>query len=743
MTKALHILNKVFGYRKFVSIQEDVIAHVASGQDALVVMPTGGGKSLCYQIPALMVDGLTVVVSPLISLMNDQLAQLRQNGVPAVQLNSALDPAEYRRNIEQIKTGEAKLLYVAPESLLRENLLTLLASISVACLAIDEAHCISEWGHDFRPEYRQLIDVRRKIPQATCIALTATATEQVRHDIRQSLGMGDDAEFIAGFDRPNLFLQVSIKEHPYRQVLKMIRQHTDQPGIIYCATRKQVDQLSEALLHEGLKALPYHAGLPDGIRHRHQHRFSRDDVQIMVATIAFGMGIDKSNIRFVIHYDLPKNIESYYQEIGRAGRDGMRADCLLLYSYGDIYKIKYMIQKMDSHRQRSANILLTTLLRYVETDVCRRVVLLDYFGEQYAGQACGMCDNCLAPEKKVQDLTIPAQKFLSCVKRTGESFGVEHIIDVLRGSKAQKVIQRRHDQLSTYGIGMAYAKNQWRHLARRLLHEGFMEQNLEHGALKLTPRAWELFRGECRFCAWLPEEQSSRQVVKDAPTRQLDMPDHDPELFERLRQKRKVLADKDRVPPFVIFSDKSLMEMAAWRPQSTATLLQINGVGEVKAQRYGEAFLNILKTYCTEKGLEDPRAGDIPDTAATHRNLNDQKKRFIEVGEAYANGRSIEELMAHYRVKRTTILEHLLNYWRNGNPLRSDDALFYTAMGKQVKKAAFSAFESLGHHALKPVYEALEGAASYDDLRLLRIAYIAACVPPPLPNDHQDEVLIK
>lgn len=727
MKTAQQILQNVFGYPEFLSIQADVIAHVTNRRDALVVMPTGGGKSLCYQIPALMFEGLTVVVSPLISLMNDQLQQLRQNGVAAVQLNSSLEAGEYRRNIDLIKSATAKLLYVAPESLLKENLLQLLASIRVDCLAIDEAHCISEWGHDFRPEYRLIKDVRQKLPGVTCVALTATATHQVRQDIKQSLGFSEEAEFIAGFDRPNLFLQVEFKNNPYRQTLQIIRRHAGQPGIIYCATRKQVDQLTQALTEDGIAALPYHAGLADTDRHSHQSRFSRDDVQVMVATVAFGMGIDKSNIRFVIHYDLPKNIESYYQEIGRAGRDGMRADCLLLFSYGDIHKIKFMINKMDPARQRTANLLLTTMLRYVETDVCRRIVLLDYFGERYAKQECGMCDNCLSTQKETQDLTIPAQKFLSCIKRTGEIFGMEYIIDTLRGAKTQKILQRGHHNLTTYGIGMEYSKNQWRHLARRLLHEGFMIQEMQYGGVQLTPKAWELFRGQCAFHAWVPEDAPLADTQKNAASETKADLKHDTVLFELLRQKRKALADEAQVPPFVIFSDKSLIEMAACFPQSLQTLRKVHGVGEVKAQRYGDIFLQIIKNYCAENHIADHLKANTNATAPSQPRSG-PKRRYEEVGEAYNSGQTIAQLMAQYQVKRTTIIDHLLNYWRKGNPMRSDDPLFTEAVDEQTQKAAFKAFDRLGYVALRPIYDALAESASYDDLHLLRLYYICTRV---------------
>ncbi|MGA8181974.1 MAG: DNA helicase RecQ [Desulfobacterales bacterium] len=607
MEKAQAVLQKVFGFKDFVSLQPEIIAQVMAGKNALVIMPTGGGKSLCYQIPALLFDGLTIVVSPLISLMTDQIQQMRENGVAAVMLNSALEAGAYRANMAKVKSGKVKLLYVAPETLLKDTMLEMLASIEVSCLAIDEAHCISEWGHDFRPEYRRLAEVRRQLSKAVCLALTATATEQVRRDIKNCLGLGEGAEFIAGFDRPNLFLQVAFKDDPYRQVLSMIHRHPSQPGIIYCATRKQVDRLARLLTQDGIPALPYHAGLSDIERKSHQERFSRDDAQVMVATIAFGMGIDKSNVRFVIHYDLPKNIESYYQEIGRAGRDGVEARCLLLYSYGDIHKVKFMIGRMNASRQRTANLLLTTLLRYVETDVCRRRVLLDYFGERYGQETCGMCDNCLAAKKEPEDLSVAAQKLLSCVKRTNESFGVEHIIDILRGSKAQKVVRRGHHKLSTYAIGMEYSKNQWRHLARQLLHKGFMSQDMEYGGLHLTPKAWELFREQTRFHGNIPAQalipgEAKRKTVAEAES---DL--HDPLLFELLRKKRKQIADEAQVPPFVIFSDRTLMEMAARLPRSKEHLLQIHGVGQVKEKRYGAVFLGIIRRYCDENHIgEDP-----------------------------------------------------------------------------------------------------------------------------------------
>ena len=733
MQAARQILKSVFGYEDFISIQAQVIQNVLAGIDTLAVMPTGGGKSLCYQVPALIFQGLTVVVSPLISLMQDQIQQLQQSGVVAAQLNSMLSIEEYRRNRDLIKNGQAKLLYVAPETLLKTGLMDLLDSGRVACLAVDEVHCVSEWGHDFRPEYRRLSEVRRHLAQAVCLALTATATHQVRQDIKACLELNQAAECIAGFDRPNLFLNVALKDRAYAQCLAAIREQGGQSGIIYCATRRQVDRLSTALTSDGISALPYHAGLPDAQRHLHQQRFSRDDIQVMVATVAFGMGIDKSNVRFVIHYDLPKNIESYYQEIGRAGRDGARSDCLLLYSYGDIHKVKYMISQMALNRQRTANLLLTAMLRYVESDICRRKVLLEYFGDKYETSSCGMCDVCLAGEKPTEDLTIAAQKLLSCVKRTNERFGVAHVIDVLRGSQSSKVMRLGHDKLSTYGIGLEYSQRQWRQLARQLLHQGFMAQDMDHGALRLTPQAWDLFKGRCTFHGTLETEnnaakEQNRTSSKIRGTDQV----FDQALFDILKCKRKALADDARVPPFVIFSDKTLMELAAWFPQGPEEFLQIHGVGQAKAQKYGDIFITLIRQYCAENGIAGPRRPE--DTAVQTQPHSEPsrpggKRRHIEIGEAYNSGESIQQLMTRYNIKRQTIVNHLYTYWREDHPLRCDRLLDETALDAEARERVLAAFESLGSDALSPVYQALDRSIGYDDLHILRLYHLNSRKP--------------
>ena len=496
INKARFILKDVFGYDDFRPLQFEIINNILKRKDALVVMPTGGGKSLCYQIPALIFEGLTIVISPLISLMKDQVEQMTQSGVAAAVLNSSLSAGDYRHNVQLVKQKKAKLLYLAPEGLLKNRMQELLSGINIECLAIDEAHCISQWGHDFRPEYRRLAEVRNIYTDAVCVALTATATPQVREDIKSSLQLNRGREFVASFNRQNLFISIIAKDNPVNQTIQFIRQFPDQSGIIYCYSRKQVADLNGVLEKGGFSVRPYHAGLSDLDRHRNQEAFIRDDVQIIVATIAFGMGIDKPNVRFVVHYDLPQNIESYYQEIGRAGRDGLRSHCLLLFSYADVQKVKYFIDQKAPREKRVADIHLNALLRFAETEVCRRIPLLNYFGEDHSSDKCNMCDNCAAEEKQLVDVTVEAQKFLSCVKRTGEMFGSVHLIDVLRGSKAKKVLQFGHHKLSTYGIGQDYSKRQWQQLSRQFLHKGLMVQDMEFGSLKLTPKGWDVLRGD-------------------------------------------------------------------------------------------------------------------------------------------------------------------------------------------------------------------------------------------------------
>ncbi len=601
--EAKKILNTVFGYDEFLTLQKSVIDNIIKKNDTLVIMPTGGGKSLCYQIPALIFSGLTIVLSPLISLMKDQVEQLRESGVNAVFLNSSLSNREYSENVNLIKQKKAKLLYIAPDALVKENVLEMLSSVEVDCITIDEAHCISSWGHDFRPEYRQITNVRSRFPKAVCVALTATATIRVREDIKRSLNFAGAKEFISSFDRDNLLIKVMPKNKPTDQTIKFLQGYKNQSGIIYCFSRKQVDTLSQKLEQNGFSVRPYHAGLTESQRSEHQELFIKDDIDIIVATVAFGMGINKPNVRFVIHYDLPQNIESYYQEIGRAGRDRLQAQCLLLFGYGDIHKIKHFINQKSDHEKQVANIQLNGLVNFAETMDCRRIPLLTYFGEKYTKENCGLCDNCLTDKKDLEDITIPAQKFLSCVKRTGEMFGAQHIIEVLRGSRSQKVLKFNHDELSTYNIGKEFTKKQWFHLSRQFLQKGLLLQDSEFGGLKLTEKAWKVFRNEEKV------EGRIEEVVIETPSRKpkgsggFGITKYDEKLFDELRGIRKNLAKKAGMPPYIIFSDKSLIEMSAFYPKTDEEFLSINGVGASKCEKYGTIFLDAIKYHCMENSI--------------------------------------------------------------------------------------------------------------------------------------------
>ena len=709
------ILKNTFGYDTFRPLQQEVIENILARRDTLAVMPTGGGKSLCYQIPSLLFDGLTVVVSPLISLMKDQVEQLRAFGVPSVFLNSSLSPHEYNENMDYVKRGEVKLLYLAPETLLTPRILTLLSGLKVDLLTIDEAHCISEWGHDFRPEYRQIVDVRKKFPNAVCMALTATATSRVRQDIRHTLKFATTNEFIASFNRENLFIEVVPKQDPAQQVREIIDRYKDQSGIIYCFSRKQVDELAAYLTTKGYSVRPYHAGLDDAERRKNQELFIRDDVQIIVATIAFGMGINKPNVRFVIHHDLPKSIEGYYQEIGRAGRDGLPAHCVLLYSYADVAKLNYFIDQKEGDEKRVAIEHLNAIVRYAEDERnCRRKPLLNYFGESYSAETCSNCDNCNSAPTPLTDVTIPAQKFLSCVKRADEKFGAGHIVDILLGSKNEKVLRWEHDKLSTYGIGKELDRKQWMHLARQLLSMGYLKQEGEFHTLSLTPKALEALRKREPIFGVM---QEAERVKKDGRKKAAEL-DYHRGLFAILRQKRKEMADEAGVPPYVIFSDRTLTEMAAYFPQSPESLLTISGVGQVKAQQYGAPFLEVIREFAEKHKLHEKPKGK-------QQEKSEVGQRTLLIGELYNGGETVQSLMAKYQVTSQTILDHLTRFVVAGKTLQHvTDLEAMTSASEAQKQAVFAAFDEVGTAMLKPVFDKLNGTMNYDDLKVLRLIYM-------------------
>jgi ATP-dependent DNA helicase RecQ len=730
------ILKNTFGYDTFLPLQKEVIENILARRDTLAIMPTGGGKSLCYQIPAQLFDGLTVVVSPLIALMKDQVEQMRASGVPALFLNSTLSPQVYQENMEYVRRGEVKLLYVAPETLLTPRIFALLDTIKVDLLTIDEAHCISEWGHDFRPEYRQLVGVRKRYPKAVCLAMTATATPRVRSDIKTTLGFTASNEFVASFNRENLYIEVKLKRDPYEQTLRFLERFKDQSGIIYCFSRRQVDELADFLAKRGYAVRPYHAGLDDAQRKANQEAFIRDDAQIIVATIAFGMGINKPNVRFVLHFDLPKSIEGYYQEIGRAGRDRLPAHCLLLYSYADVAKLRYFVDQKENEERRVAAQHLDAIVHYAEdTSTCRRKTLLGYFGEVFptpsnsrgATSKCGACDNCAADPPAFADITIPAQKFLSCVKRTGERFGAGHVIAVLRGSKDKKVLQYQHDQLSTYGIGVDLTEKEWSNLARQLVQMGYLNQDGEFHTLSLTDKAVEALRkrtsiwGRAMFEPKERDEERTRVVKIGKPEME-----HNSALYALLRQKRKELADQAGLPPYVIFSDRTLVEMAAYYPQSLERLLDMSGVGQVKLRQYGQAFIDVIKPFCEKHGLAEKEKGHESQTRPT-KEKNDAHRRYVAVGEAYNAGESIATLMERYHAQTGTILDHLARYAAAGNNLRcGDDLRALVNSSPEAQRVVFAAYDELGTVFLKPVFDKLGGKIDYDELKILRLVYLSS-----------------
>ena len=601
-------LKRCFGFDRFRPGQEAIVLDVLSRRDVLALMPTGGGKSLCFQLPALLQPGVTLVVSPLIALMQDQVRQLQNNGIPAAFINSSLDAAEVQGRTQALLRGEYKLLYLAPERLLLQEFLEgplnrLYSGVGINAFVIDEAHCVSEWGHDFRTEYRQLARLRRRHPEVPLLAFTATATARVRGDIIAQLELRDPAVHVASFNRPNLFYRALPKDkNSYRELLTLAR--SGGAGIVYCLSRRRVDELAAKLHAEGIRAAPYHAGLDAVTRRDTQDAFIRDDLQVIVATIAFGMGIDKPDVRWVVHYDLPRTLEGYYQESGRAGRDGDPANCILYFGGADIRTAEFLIQqKVDAtgepleNEQRIARQQLRQVLQFADSTECRRAVQLRYFGETFSGP-CGACDNCCEP-RTVEDWSTEARQFLSCIARLAQRrqrFGAAYIIDILRGARTERVLSAGHDALSVYGIGKHRRVDEWRNLARALLHQGLISEAQDgYSVLSLNTQSWPVLRGECPV--------SIARVVKPARRSQDRTQDRtrpsttDDSLFERLRALRKRLADENGLPPYVIFHDSTLREMAEHMPLDLDQFAALPGVGQAKLARYGEQFIAAVREH--------------------------------------------------------------------------------------------------------------------------------------------------
>lgn len=589
-------LRAVFGYDEFRPGQQAVIEDLIAGRDAFVLMPTGGGKSLCYQIPAMLRSGVGVVVSPLISLMKDQVDALVANGVNAASYNSSLDPGAARRVLARMHSGDLDLLYVSPERLLG-SLLERLAEVEVALFAIDEAHCVSQWGHDFRPEYAALGELRRHFPDVPLVALTATADRQTRDDIVRILGLGEARWHVTGFDRPNIRYAVLEKHRPQAQLQRFLSDHRGQAGIVYALSRKRVEEIAARLVADGIPAAAYHAGLPASRRAAVQDGFLRDEIEVVVATVAFGMGIDKPNVRFVVHFDMPRHVEGYYQETGRAGRDGLPADALLLFGAQDMVMARRLIEEGDNRQQRRIEIhKLNAMIALAEAVTCRRRVLLGYFGETLQHD-CGNCDVCDHPPERF-DATLEARKALSCVYRVGQRFGIQHVVDVLRGADTERIRSLGHDRLSTYAIGADLEAHVWQSIIRQLVHHGFLEQDIaNYSVLKLTEAARPLLRGErsLNLAKRRVKEKPSQRSRQDSVDTNSETPEQ--ALFESLRQVRKRLAETAGKPPYIVFGDATLRELARARPRNAEQMLAVNGVGQHKLDQYGSDFLDAIASF--------------------------------------------------------------------------------------------------------------------------------------------------
>ncbi|HEY1350546.1 MAG TPA: DNA helicase RecQ [Ktedonobacteraceae bacterium] len=715
-------LKQHFGYTTFRAGQRQVIEQVLVGRDAFVLMPTGGGKSLIYQLPALLFPGLTIVISPLIALMQDQVARLCANGVPAAFVNSSLSASERSAREQAALGGRLKLLYVAPERLMTSDFLSLLtqakARTGLSLLAVDEAHCVSEWGHDFRPEYRQLGRLRALHPDVPMLALTATATERVRADILEQLGLNAPFLHVASFNRPNLSYEVRPKDRDsYRELLSLLGTYENAPVIIYCQTRSRVDELSAALVRDGVHVLPYHAGLGSTQRAENQERFLRDDVPILVATVAFGLGIAKPDVRAVIHFDLPRNLEGYYQESGRAGRDGQPAQCILFLNYGDRAKIDYWIDQKAPAEQALARRQLQQLLAYADGPGCRRRTLLGYFGETYTPEHCGNCDNCLRGETALEDRTLDARRFLWCVGKTREQFGMRHIIDILRGANTRRIRDYQHDHLQAYGIGSAYSVEEWQRLARGLLQQGLLSQAIEGlPVLKLNALSREVLRQQRQVLLPAAPEQGLQRGRQTGVALAAD----EQGLYEHLRTVRKRLADAQNLAPYIILSDLSLQALAMQRPVSAEQFLQIPGIGRRRLATCYEILTQEIQTYCQARNLPvglasqaereqgeqparegGPRAHAVPTQVVTQ--------------DLYRQGLSVEEIARERGVTVGTIVSHLVTRLELGEPLDLE-----TCVSPERYQAIAQVLAQVGDAKLKPARVVLGEAYSYDEIRIVR-----------------------
>lgn len=708
----IEILKSRFGHDSFRPMQEEIIGHVLHKGHCLVLMPSGAGKSICYQLPALVFDGLTLVVSPLISLMKDQVDDLNANGIPAAFINSSLPEEEFPRIYKAVSDGRVKILYVAPERLAIESFRTYLAAQSVSLMAVDEAHCISEWGHDFRPDYRsQLKSIRVRFPDVPCIALTATATEHVQRDIRDQLNIPKARTFVASLDRENLTYIVQPKRDPDRALIRLLNQHEGESAIVYCASRKGTEDLAERLSQEGFSALAYHAGLDDDERRLNQERFVRDDVHIVAATIAFGMGIDKPDVRLIVHYDLPKSLEGYYQETGRAGRDGLPSECVLFYSRADKEKQVYWIDRMEEPvEQTRAWERLDRMVEYCEQAHCRRAFLLRYFGERPEEQNCGGCDVCLA-EWEEFDATVIAHNILSAVRDTGQRFGIAHVANVLRGSRSQKVIGVGHDRLSVYGIVRDFSKDDIRTIARQLIDKRLLvKAGGRYPTLAVTALGREFLRSGVVIRLRRTHERTDGMDVPRKPPL-----DYDPGLFDALRELRRGLAEGQGVPPYVVFRDTSLREMAHYVPMSEESFARITGVGEVKLEQYGDIFLRCIRAYAQEHGLEEKQR--LLEDPGHPRGVRAPGSSYFQTLDLFRQGLSPDEIAARRGLTLGTIVGHLERLAAYGEDIDVRHLINQSRFDRIARE-----FERTETPWLSEVKNALGEDYSYEEIRLVRLS---------------------
>ncbi|MDY6935199.1 MAG: DNA helicase RecQ [Spirochaetota bacterium] len=708
----LNILKNVFGFQAFRPNQETIISNIINKRDVFAVMPTGGGKSLCYQLPTMMMNGTTIVISPLISLMKDQVDAALENGISAAYLNSSSTHEEMCDTYRKLRSNILKLLYIAPERYAMQNFIETLRTIPLSLFAIDEAHCISEWGHDFRPDYMSLTNITSLFPHVPIASFTATATSIVQDDIIDKLNLRSPYIVRASFNRQNLFYHVREKIDIEAEIIKFILEHPNDPGIIYRTTRDSVIKLADFLVCHGIKALPYHAGMTMIDRKNNQDAFNNDEATVIVATIAFGMGIDKSNVRYVIHADLPKNIESYYQETGRAGRDGELANCILYYGRGDIPKIRYFIDQITDDKERSIAIeKLNHTIRYALHNVCRRKKLLEYFGEDYPAQNCKACDICVGIIEKI-DITIDAQILMSAMMRTGLRFGITYLIDIVTGANTKRIREFGHDKIKTYGAGKDKDKDKryWRFLVDELLAQEIIYQDgNEYPVLKITKKGYNVLYGFDEVTALKKEEK----IEESENTADICIRSYDEVLFERLRLLRKKIADKHDVPPYIIFSDKTLHDMCRYYPTTIIDMRKISGIGEIKLKRYGLDFVNEMKTYLDENPKNNYMG---PPPLSTNIVKERVKGETIEkTYQLFKQGLNVEEIAKKRDLVIPTIIGHLEKLIRAGRDIEIDRLI-----DTDKRKAVEELFSSQLSWELRPIIEYFNNTVSYDEAKIVR-----------------------